>query len=80
MREPNAPATRFQAVSLAGGVVTFSPPARMLVLGTGGVLNMRAPKMTARALTNEIPAGDFVCECAEIDPSGTTAEQITALW
>ena len=80
MREPNAPGRRFAAVSLSGGVVTFSPPARMLVLGVGGVLKMQSTGMSAAALTNELPPGEFPCECVSIDPNGTTASQITAVW
>ena len=60
--------------------IVFSPPCRALMLGVGGVLNIQGVDMDAPAVTAEVPAGLFIYECAVLDPDGTTAEEITAIW
>lgn len=69
----------WQAVSLDGGVVTFNPPARAVIIGGAGVLNATGVDMNSDALTGELPAGMYPIGLKSINPTNTTATEITVL-
>jgi len=80
MSTKSDPAVRFQAVDLSGGNVTFSPPCRAVIVNTGGVITGIAADMTAAAATKALPAGIIPISFKQINQTGTTAADITAVW
>lgn len=80
MSTKNDPAVRFQAVDLSSGNVTFSPPCRAVIINTGGVITGIGAGMTAAAATEVLPAGLIPISFSQINQTGTTADEITAVW
>lgn len=74
------PGVRFQVVDLSGGNVTLSPPCRAIIVGTAGVVTGIAPGMSAAAATAALPAGIIPIGFSQINQTGTTATDITAVW
>jgi hypothetical protein len=50
------------------------------MIGTAGVITGIAVDMTDAAATAELPAGLFPVGFKQINQSGTTAEELTAIW
>lgn len=74
------PGARFMKVDLSGGNVTISPPCRALIIGTGGIVNGKTESMADVAVTAALPAGWHPIKFSQINQSGTTAGEITAVW
>lgn len=74
------PGVRFEAVDLSGGNVTFSPPCRAIIVGTAGVVTGIGSGMSAAAATSSLPAGWHPISFSQINQTGTTAAEITAVW
>ena len=83
MSNRSDPGTRYQTVDLSGGDVTFSPPCRCLMIGTGGVITgvpIGLDPSATPITTNVLPIGMFPVGFHKISQSGTNAALITAVW
>lgn len=74
------PGRRYQAVSLAGGNVTFNPPCRAIIIAGAGVITGIALDADVASATGELPAGWHPISFKQINQTGTTATDITAVW
>lgn len=73
-------AEKFMKLDLSGGVVSINPPCNAVIIGVAGVIKGQTARMSAAAETAELPVGVIEIQFSSIDPSGTTADEITVLW